>query len=166
MGGGWAVKNWRRSKKSILEVIVRDDDQAWALEVKLGKKAGEKTWDKFWRLNRSDLLMNPMDVHDKGEQGFRGFRSELLSNWKWHFNDVENWGGNRPETHGEWKSRDVVWTLKWRQSSMGTWGRGQRLGPECAHVWERGLLQQRLGSIRNLLCCEQEDLFKDGWSQN
>ena len=28
MGGGWAVKNWRRSKKSILEVIVRDDDQA------------------------------------------------------------------------------------------------------------------------------------------
>ena len=32
-------------------------------------------------------------------------------------------------------------------------------------VLEKGAVQEWLGLVRNLLLCEQEDLFKDRWSQ-
>ena len=58
MNGEWAVRGRRRTEENTLEAIARDNGQTWALEVGLGREAGEKTWDTFWRWNWSDL---PLD---------------------------------------------------------------------------------------------------------
>ena len=47
MNAEWAVRGKRKTEENTLEAIARDNGQTWALEVGLGREAGEKTWDTF-----------------------------------------------------------------------------------------------------------------------
>lgn len=104
----------RRSKKSFLEVIVKDDEEeVWVLEVVVGKKVGEMIWDKFCKWNWLDLLTDWMYAVRENKD----YIDLGLSNWVIE-GDVlmmrKNWGKNRFGVYGEWKLRYVDWMFKWR----------------------------------------------------
>lgn len=128
MNGEWAVRGRRRTEENTLEAIARDNGQTWALEVGLGREAGEKTWDTFWRWNWSDLPLDWIyEVKEDKDSSDLG-----LSHWVIEGNVLmlwENWGKNRVRTHAEWKSRDVDWNPTCRPSSMCPRSWGQRLWP-------------------------------------